>query len=377
MNILFVDQFGEIGGGQLCLLDLIPAVIERGWRPFAAVPGGPLASRLNAAGAVVSRLETGDYTSGRKTPRDVIRFAARVRALAAEIDKLCARYAIELIYVNGPRLLPAVALASHQAPVIFHAHSYLSKTYARSLARWAISRRLASVVAVSRFVAGQYPNAVVIPNGVEDLRRERTVRTQPSIGILGRIAPEKGQLEFVEAARMLRGCRFVVCGSANLADPTYEHKVRNLAGGLPIDFMGWQDDIGAVLANIDVLVVPSTGEEGLSRVVLEGFSAGIPVVAYASGGNPEVIQDNITGFLVRPRTANALAARIKEVLANPGQAQLVARNARMVWESNYTLTLYRDRMTEALALAAKNGPAARPGERARLRQTTAADTHTG
>jgi glycosyltransferase involved in cell wall biosynthesis len=377
MNILFVDQFGEIGGAQLCLLDLIPAVIQRGWRPYAAVPEGPLTVRLGEAGATVSRLDPGHYASGRKTFRDVIRFGSRIRALASEIDKLCARYAIGLIYVNGPRLLPAVALASNEAPVLFHAHSYLPKAYARHLARWAVRRRGATVVAVSSFVGAFYPNSIVIPAGVEDLRRERGNEGVPLIGVLGRIAPEKGQLQFVEAAKLLTGCRFIVCGAGTIADPAYERHVRSRARGLPIDFTGWQDDIGAVLAKIDVLAVPSLGEEGLGRVILEAFSAEVPVVAFASGGNLELIQDNITGFLVRPRTAEALAARIRNVLADPALLNFVAHNARAAWESNFPLTLYRDRMMEALALATKSGPAVRRGEQAPPRQPTAADIQTG
>ena len=372
MNVLFIDQFGEIGGAQLCLLDLIPAVVKRGWHAFAAVPSeGPFAGRLRDAGVSVFPLEPGSYTASRKRLVDAVRFIGSVRRIAVEINRMCGEHAIDLIHVNGPRLLPAVALGSCPAPVLFHAHSYISQPAARRFAGWAIRRRKATVVAVSRFVAAQFAGQPhIIPSGVPDLRRNRASSRVPRIGVLGRIAPEKGQALFVEAARLLPECRFIVCGSPSIADPAYEREVRIRAQGLAIEFLGWRDDIGDVLAQLDVLAVPSTGEEGLGRVVIEAFSAGVPVVAFASGGIPELVEDGVTGFLVSSRTAEALAAKLQEALQSPERLTLVARNARAAWESNYTLDLYQHRMVRVMADAAECGPGARPRVQVPQRRTT-------
>ncbi|MCW5977804.1 MAG: glycosyltransferase family 4 protein [Bryobacteraceae bacterium] len=369
MTVLFLDQFGELGGAQLCLLDLIPAAMERGWRAVAAVPGeGPLAARLEAAGAEVVALDAGPYTPGRKTLGDMVRYAARVWRLAARIDHLCERYEVDLVHVNGPRLLPAVALGRRRTAVLFHAHSAIGQPVARRLACWALRKRRAAVVAVSRFVAGSLRNGVpaervcVVPSGAGDLRRARARTGPPVIGVLGRIAPEKGQLEFVRAARLIAAempeCRYVVIGSANMADPAYEREVRAAARALPVEFTGWRDDIAQALATIDVLAVPSTGEEALGRVVIEAFSAGVPVVAFASGGIPELIEDGKTGFLAHPRTAEALASRLLETARNPARLEAVAQNARSAWESNFTLALYRERMTALMAREAARAPTA-------------------
>ena len=132
MNILFLDQFREPGGAQQCLRDLLPAVEARGWTATVAAPGD-------------GGIRLGPFHSGRKSIRDVILFARQMPALRREIEKRPA----DLIYVNGPRLLPAVPAGR---PVIFHCHSFLDKRYAVWLALGSIRRTCATVIGACRFV---------------------------------------------------------------------------------------------------------------------------------------------------------------------------------------------------------------------------------
>ena len=64
-----------------------------------------------------------------------------------------------------------------------------------------------------------------------------------------------------------------------------------------MEFAGWVDDIYACMAQLDLLLVPSAGHEATTRVILEAFAAGLPVIAFASGGIPEVVEDGVTGLL--------------------------------------------------------------------------------
>ena len=74
-----------------------------------------------------------------------------------------------------------------------------------------------------------------------------------------------------------------------------------------------------ILSGVSVSVVPSLSE-GLSNVLLESLAAGVPVVATRVGGNPEAVEDGVTGLLVPPRDAPALAGAICTVLENPDLA---------------------------------------------------------
>src|SRR5215469_13254019 len=125
MNILCLDQFSDLGGAQRCLLDLLPALVRAGWSTHVAAPGsGPLAEIAVALGATADSIPCGRYSSGRKTSREMARFAFEIRRLVR-----C--YQADLLYVNGPRLLPAAALAALRGPpMLFHSHSFLDG-YAR------------------------------------------------------------------------------------------------------------------------------------------------------------------------------------------------------------------------------------------------------
>ncbi|QOY88457.1 glycosyltransferase family 4 protein [Paludibaculum fermentans] len=353
MNLLLLDQFSEMGGAQRCLLDLIPAFRERGWRISAAMPGGgPMFERMASMDVSVTRLPCRPYSSGSKTLGDFWRFASDMQDATRIVRQLVQERAIDLIYVNGPRMLPAARLSG--VPFCFHAHNKLTKWHDLLVVRWAL--RQATVIACSEFVAGPlrpFCRPVIVPNACEDLGFRRLASGRPvRIGVVGRIAPEKGQLEFVDAVRLLGGkipeCRFVICGDDVLSRPGYKDLVLRKAAGTPISFAGWMNEPAEALRQVDVLVVPSTGADATPRVILEAFSAGVPVVAFAAGGIPELVEDGETGFLVHPRTAEALAARLAGLLHNTGELTRVAANARRKWAAGYTLERYRNQVAGLL-----------------------------
>ena len=347
MKILFLEQFSELGGGQRNLLDLLPGMIGRGWEAIVASPGrGPLFDKARAAGAETTVIKFGDYSPGRKSVADAVPFAfdtARLLRFVAGVD-------CDLISVGGARLLPGVAMGASGRPVIFQALHYLEDALALRVARRAIRYAGATVVANSRHVARLFGDDVrVVYQGVEQI----PFRARPGkrrIGLIGRIAPMKGQTDFLRAAQLMMGqipdARFVICGSPMFCPDSYMAEVRKCAEGLPVEFLGWREDVGEVLAELDLLIVPSTEAEATTRVVLEAFSAGVPVVAYAVGGIPEVVRDGVNGFLVEEagRGPALLARTIIEVLGMDLTG--VVWRARRDWEERFTVERYREEMIE-------------------------------
>jgi glycosyltransferase involved in cell wall biosynthesis len=352
MDVLFLDQFSELGGAQKCLLDLLPGIEERGWSASVAVPGdGPLVKLLRARDIAIHSIPCGPYRSGSKSIADMLRFG---RDVMGQVN-LLRRLNFDLLYVNGPRLLAGAATAyGDRTPVLFHAHSLIPEGPESWLAARSIQRMNATVVTCAQAVAPKVRNDKlrVIPNGTPDVgfvgRRSDGWR----IGMIGTISPEKGQAEFLRAAAILaqdfKDARFVICGSPISAQSNYFRMVQKYADCLPVDFLGWRDDIGTVLAELDLLVIASKAE-GMPRVMLEAFSAGVPVVAFPVGGIPEVITDGETGFLVPERTPEALAARIRKIIIRGrGPLRQVASNARSLWERDYTVEVYRKNITAVM-----------------------------
>jgi glycosyltransferase involved in cell wall biosynthesis len=361
MNILCLDQFGELGGAQRCLLDLLPALVDRGWGVHVAAPEGPLAEMAIRLQTTADPIHCGPYSSGKKSLADMARFAVEVPRLADEIGKLVRQYDADLIYVNGPRLLPAAALAARNGlPVLFHSHSLLGG-YVRRLAGRSLAMSRAAIVASCKFVAAPllpYANGRtvrVVYNGVRQMpcSRRGANGVEFRIGAIGRISPEKGQADFLRAARILHDamphCRFVICGAPLFSDPAalrYSTEMQALAKDLPVDFPGWQENVEEVLGTLDLLVVPSAAIDATPRVIMEAFAAGVPVVAFASGGIPEIVEHQVTGFLVHQRSDKALACAMREGLRDPQRLREVADTARARARKEFSLQRYREQIIE-------------------------------
>jgi glycosyltransferase involved in cell wall biosynthesis len=371
MRVLFLEQFSELGGGQRNLLDLLPAVIDQGFTAVVGAPGsGELFDRARALGAETHEVPLSRYSDGHKTASDIARLPADVMRL----QRWIARADADLISVGGARLLMAASLGARGRPVIFQAQHFLSDQSfaghrAVRMAGWAIRKAGMTVIANSKHVARQFERFAqvrVVYNGVAEIpfarrRREGAWR----IGILGRIAPMKGQTDFLRAAAMLQGrdstadgvlFRFIVCGSPMFSEERYVNEVHRLAERLPVEFTGWRDDVGAVLHDLDLLLVPSTAAEATTRVILEAFSAGVPVVAYAIGGIPEIVRDGENGFLVPECSAEGLARRVMDAMESDLEG--IATRARGEWERRFTVERYREEMMGVYRAELKGLPAA-------------------
>jgi len=351
MTILFLDQFNQPGGAQQCLLDLIAGVLERGWKAVAMLPGeGVLGEKLRRMGVEVFSVACGPYASGYKTASDVALFLRDVWTAARQIAACRKKCEPDLVYVNGPRLVPAAMLGAWQVRMVFHCHSLLTPRYLEWLTAIPLRLTKARVVASSHFVASPLlrhlsaRSLTVIYNGVSQVDQCGPRGTGFRIGIVGRLAPEKGQDMFLQAARILKErvpeCSFVVCGAPLFSDPSYETAIKRLAEGLPVEFTGWRDDIAPVLASLDLLAVPSAPVDATPRVIMQALSAQLPVVAFANDGFRELIDDGKTGFLVEIRTAEALAERIEHALKN-GSLQCVAHAGYREWQARFSVAAYQ------------------------------------
>ena len=147
------------------------------------------------------------------------------------------------------------------------------------------------------------------------------------VGVVARLEPEKGHPTLLEAwPAVLRSCPdayLLVVGEGNQRE-ALERQASEMGIANRVVFTGRRDDIPAVTAALDVAVLPSYREaQGLT--ILEAMALSRPVVASNVGGIPEMIQDGITGLLVPPHDAGALAAAITRLLGDHPLADQLAR----------------------------------------------------
>jgi len=367
VRVLLLDQYSELGGGQRCLIEAAAGFVERGWEVHAAIQrtrdGGPLAAALAPLCRELHSIPCGPFASTRKSAVDAIRYASQLPAQIAilrGILRRAPRTPIDALYVNGPQVLPAAALARGAVPLLFHAHWDVTQPAVAALVLRTVRMSQAHIVASSCSVARPLQRVVpndrirIVYNGVsaKPATPPRLHGPIRHIAMLGRIEPEKGQLEFVRAAhivaRAAQGVRFTVFGAPLFSDGSYLSQVRAEAAGCPIDFPGWTDDAAAAFASMDLLVVPSDRTDNIPRVILEAFAARVPVLAFPSGGIPELIEHGVTGILVEGRSPGDLARSVLAAVAHPDRMHAIADRAFARWRERYTLERFQSEVCEAV-----------------------------
>jgi glycosyltransferase involved in cell wall biosynthesis len=150
------------------------------------------------------------------------------------------------------------------------------------------------------------------------------------VGSAGRLSPEKGFEVLIDCAalviREMPDVGFVLFGDGPLRN-TLEQQVNRLGLHGRFIFAGFKDDLPCYLPHLDVGVM-SSFTEGLPVILLEMAAAGVPSVATAVGGIPEVMEQGQSGWLVAPGDARALASRLLELLRDKDMRQAFGRRAR-------------------------------------------------
>lgn len=170
------------------------------------------------------------------------------------------------------------------------------------------------------------------------------------VGTVARLDPVKHLQALVEATAQLVGrgrqVHAVIVGDGQERGPLeQETRARGLEHA--VHFLGHRDDARAYLPGLDVFVNTSISE-GISLTILEAMAAGVPVVATAVGGTPEVVTDQV-GRLVPARDPAALAAALETLAADPSLRAMLGRAARARVAGHFTieamtaryLTMYR------------------------------------
>ncbi len=138
------------------------------------------------------------------------------------------------------------------------------------------------------------------------------------VGTIACLKPQKAPLDFVRAAAAAHAeddsFRFFIAGDGELR-PDLEALLAELGLQDVVQLLGWRRDVSDLLHAMDLFLLPSLFE-GLPRSVLQAMAAGVPVVATAVDGTPEVIEDGVTGLLIPPGRPDVAARRAIEMLAD-------------------------------------------------------------
>ena len=347
MRILQICSAREIGGGERHLADLARTLAHRGHEVFAALtPGSPVRSELaSLSDANIIELPMRNALS----LRSGFKLARFVRAQK-----------IEIVHAHLARDYPLAALAAGRsaAGLVLTRHVLfpLSKVHRLTLSR--TSRVIAVSHAVAESVRAQNifsPDKIVtIHNGI-DLERFEQRKSGTGVppvdhagrlrvGMVGHLAPIKGQEDFVRAAAIVCRARdnvdFIIAGEDKSAGgenrASLEKLIRELGLNNRVQLLGWIDDVASLLGRLDVFVSPARSEPfGLS--IVEAMAAGVPVVATASEGAREILDENQTGRMASIGDEAGLARAIIELLDNSSERKRLAHAAQRAVRERFSL----------------------------------------
>ena len=180
----------------------------------------------------------------------------------------------------------------------------------------------------------------------------------PVIASIGRISPEKGHADLIDALAIAasRGHRVSAVLAGDGPDRSrIEEKIRTLGLSDWVHLPGYVNQPERILEESDLVVLPSH-TEGLPNAALEAMVMGVPLLATRVGGTPEVVTDGETGRLVNPHSPDALACGIIDFLTNPAPWKRMAAGAREAVERQFNFrTRTRELETIYAELAAGHG----------------------
>jgi glycosyltransferase involved in cell wall biosynthesis len=154
------------------------------------------------------------------------------------------------------------------------------------------------------------------------------------VGTVAHLSPKKGFAELLRAAARVPGAHFVIAGDGPMRPELARAAQAELKGRLHL--LGWREDVPALMRRIDAYCLPSR-REPFGLVLVEAMAAGRPVVAFRSGGAPEVVVDGETGLLAPPGDADALAACIQRLAGDPQLRRRLGDAGRSRALSHFTL----------------------------------------
>jgi len=361
MTILYPIIDGEWSGGNIVCLHIVKEALRRGHRVIINSPTqAEFTEFVRKLGVSVYHVDT----------RRSYHFGATI-----QLAQIIRKERVNLVHTHGPlasTILGAIAGRLSKVPTIIHAHAQwvlsahpVIKAYQlviyRLVARYCADKIIAVAESVQKDIICQgtpQDKTVVIYNGVETSRTrgdftERRVRlyfgipdNYKVVGEVARLAPEKGQLTLLKAAKLViekyPQVTFVIVGKEQRPSEHYRDKLECMLDDLNIRqnvvLTGFYPrDIMDLMNLFDLFVLPCEGVEGLPVSILEALSAGKPVVTTPVAGNTEAVIDGETGFIVPPKDPQQLAKAILYLLQNSDKAQKMGQKGLELIRTRFSL----------------------------------------
>jgi glycosyltransferase involved in cell wall biosynthesis len=350
MKILHIISSGGMYGAEAVILNMSRTLNDSSHSSILGV----------FANSVNPNLQLHEVAVAQGIDSHLISCAGQIdRTVPASIRALAARTNADIVHAHGYKadIYSYFALRQSAVPLVSTCHTWYDNDLTVSLYGRAdrfVLRSYAAVVAVSEEVRQRLLKAGVrdekihiIRNGIDlrpfdnappSLGDISSQNRFPTVGLVGRLATEKGVDIFLRAAARvlieLPSAKFVVVGDGpdreQLELLIEEMQIRD-----NVSLLGRRDDMPSVYASLDIMVSASR-QEGLPIAILEGMASSLPIIATAVGAVPTVVLDGRTGVLVPSEDIEALASQIVKLLPDQTRRQHLGDAAKKLVEEEFS-----------------------------------------
>jgi glycosyltransferase involved in cell wall biosynthesis len=397
LKALFVTHYPFFGGPQNHIMRLRSPLAVRGWEVLALLPDeeGNAAERMRSFGVPVFTLPL--HRLGRSIGGN-LRMLAMLPAEVAAIRRLLRKEQVDVVVVLGvTNPHAAIAAKLEHVPVVWELHDTFPPWFVRALFMLPVLGLADVVLACGDVVARAHPGAHSfgprLIKGIYTLD-SRTFKPDPEarkrarellgfpqdalvVGTVANFSPQKGLDYFVETSRLIEqrlpdAC-FALLGAPMQTQPELANQIRKLVASTQAARHGrfvLRDpgtDVPFYLQAFDLFLLTSVARsEGLPATILEAMATALPVVATEVGSVAEVVEDGVTGRVVPPQDAAAMAMAGIALLEDPNLRAWMGAEARYRAETLYDIGIFAGTMQSAFEAALSSPRPSRKGRGRRL-----------
>jgi glycosyltransferase involved in cell wall biosynthesis len=350
-QVVVLDHSAQCSGGELALVRTLQSLGTTG--EFSAhvilFENGPLeveCARRSISYEVLPLSERTQHRRKDELSRGVVLSVWDSLAFSLRLRRRLHQIRPTVVHSNSLKAFVLGSITSVMAPWRFVSHvrdlwapPYLSHGVSRALRSLATFRSDLVVANSSLTASVVAADAMVIPSPVDDHLRlvPDPVRFERlRIGIVGRLAPWKGQDLFLDALDLIPDVPYeaVIVGDALFGESSFRSNVRQRVESMGgrVRMLGHVDNVGEVLRDLDVVVLASRSPEPFGNVITEAMAAGRVVVVPRQGGVMDFVEDRVNGVLYEPNNETSLADALRAVANDRVDRVSIGHSARRTAE---------------------------------------------
>ncbi len=373
-NILFLDQYSGLSGGQKVLLDIIKSLSKKGYLCTVVLPGkGLLLEEIEALGGKCVIFPIGKYGIGKKSLLDILNYASKIPALTFMLVGLIKKINPDVVYANGARTFAWATLACTitKRPLLWHVHSIFEKGINQKIClffgRFNIVKKIIAVSKAAALGLNKLSGKIeVIYNAVEEFNPDQRINILKDtykipadallVGNAGILEEWKNQEDLINAAKNIYENKEENIYFFLIGDSVYQNNYKNKLikmvkdSGLEekIIFTGFRKDINQIMASLDILAINSKTPDPCPLVSLEAASLGLAIISTDFGGTKEIFAENKEAIFYKAGDFRSLADKITYLNNHREEIQKLGIQARLKVIDKHNLNKYLEKITGIL-----------------------------